>query len=143
VSASSTSGKTTTATGGFLLPLPYYTAITDAYGMRYHPIYGYYKMHEGVDLAVGSGTAIYATKSGTVTTAAYDDAYGYYVTINHGDGYSSLYGHMTNYIVSAGDYVTQGQVIGYVGSTGWSTGPHLHFGIYYNGSSVNPMNYVS
>ena len=65
------------------------------------------------------------------------------VTINHGDGYSSLYGHMTNSIVSVGDYVTQGQTIGYVGSTGWSTGPHLHFTIYYNGADVNPMNYVS
>ena len=65
------------------------------------------------------------------------------MTINHGDGYSSLYGHMTNYTVSAGDYVKQGQTIGYVGSTGWSTGPHLHFTIYYNGADVNPMNYVS
>ena len=129
--------------GRLLYPLPYAVPITDAYGYRIHPLSGTYKWHNGVDLAAGSGTAIYATKSGTVTSACYNEAYGYMVTINHADGYSSLYGHMTNYIVSAGDYVTQGQTIGYVGSTGWSTGPHLHFTIYYNGADVNPMNYVS
>ena len=139
----SSSTGATTSTGGFLYPLPYAVQITDGYGYRIHPLSGTYKWHNGVDLAAGSGTAIYATKSGTVTSACYNEAYGYMVTINHGDGYSSLYGHMTNYIVSAGDYVTQGQTIGYVGSTGWSTGPHLHFTIYYNGSDVNPMNYVS
>jgi len=64
------------------------------------------------------------------------------VTINHGNGYSTLYGHMTRYIVSAGDHVDQGQVIGYVGNTGWSTGPHLHFTVYKNGSLVNPLNYL-
>lgn len=131
------------SSGGFLYPLPYAVAITDAYGMRYHPLSGVYKMHNGVDLAAGAGTAIYATKSGTVTTAAYGEANGYYVAISHGDGYSSIYCHMTNYTVSTGDYVAQGDVIGYVGSTGWSTGPHLHFEILYNGSNVNPMNYVS
>ena len=139
---SSNSGSSS-STGGFLYPLPYAVPITDAYGYRIHPLSGTYKWHNGVDLAAGSGTAIYATKSGTVTSACYNEAYGYMVTINHADGYSSLYGHMTNYIVSAGDYVTQGQTIGYVGSTGWSTGPHLHFTIYYNGADVNPMNYVS
>ena len=65
------------------------------------------------------------------------------MVINHGDGYSSLYAHQPSCSVSVGDYVTQGQTIGYVGSTGWSTGPHLHFTIYYNGSDVNPLNYVS
>ena len=64
------------------------------------------------------------------------------MTINHYDGFSTLYGHMTNYVVSEGDYVEQGQVIGYVGSTGYSTGPHLHFTIYYNGSTVNPAAYI-
>lgn len=140
---SSSSGAASSATGGFLYPLPYAVSITDAYGYRIHPLSGTYKWHNGVDFAAGSGTAIYATKSGTVTSACYNEAYGNMVTINHADGYSSLYGHMTNYIVSAGDYVTQGQTIGYVGSTGWSTGPHLHFTIYYNGADVNPMNYVS
>ena len=142
-SNSGSSGSAVSSTGGFLYPLPYAVPITDAYGYRIHPLSGTYKWHNGVDLAAGSGTAIYATQSGTVTSACYNEAYGNMVTINHANGYSSLYGHMTNYIVSVGDYVTQGQTIGYVGSTGWSTGPHLHFTIYYNGSDVNPMNYVS
>lgn len=116
--------------------------VTSSYGYRIHPISGNYSMHNGVDLAAYQGTAIYATKSGTVTIATYNYAYGYYVTINHYDGFSSLYGHMTNYVVSEGDYVQQGQLIGYVGSTGNSTGPHLHFTIYYNGSTVNPMAYI-
>ncbi len=97
--------------------------------------------HTGVDLGAAEGTPIYATRSGTVTTATYSDVYGNYVTINHGDGYSSLYGHMTHYVVSAGEYVSQGEVIGYVGSTGPQV-PHLHFTIYYNGSTVNPMDYI-
>ena len=142
-SNSGSSGSAASSTGGFLYPLPYAVSITDAYGYRIHPLSGTYKWHNGVDLAAGSGTAIYATQSGTVTSACYNEAYGNMVTINHANGYSSLYGHMTNYIVSVGDYVKQGQTIGYVGSTGWSTGPHLHFTIYYNGSDVNPMNYVS
>ena len=100
------------------------------------------RFHNGVDLAVAQGTPVYATKSGTVTTATFSSGYGYYVTINHGDGFSSLYGHMTRYVVSAGQTVTQGQVIGYVGTTGLSTGNHLHFTIFYNGSTVNPMGYI-
>ena len=130
------------SSSGWLYPLPYRVSITDAYGWRINPISGQRSFHHGTDFAAGSGTAIYASRSGTVTDAGYDDVYGYSVTINHGDGYSSLYAHMTHFVVSSGDYVTQGQVIGYVGSTGWSTGPYLHFSIYYNGSSVNPMNYV-
>lgn len=130
---------------GFLFPLPagWGVVLTSPYGYRVHPITGNYSLHNGVDLAIGQGTPIYATKSGYVTTATYNYAYGYYVTINHMDGFSSLYGHMTNYIVSDGQYVEQGQVIGYVGSTGYSTGPHLHFTIYYNGATVNPMGYIS
>ena len=113
------------------------------FGYRYPPIYGGYCFHNGVDLAVAQGTPVYATKSGTVTTATFSSGYGYYVTINHGDGFSSLYGHMTHYTVSSGDYVNQGDLIGYVGSTGYSTGPHLHFTMFYNGATVNPMDYVS
>lgn len=131
------------AASGFLYPLPAGSAsVTCAYGYRIHPITGQHSFHNGVDLGAAGGTPIYATKSGTVTTATYSSVYGYYVVINHGDGFSSLYGHMTNYVVSAGTYVEQGQVIGYVGTTGWSTGNHLHFTIYYNGSTVNPMSYV-
>lgn len=130
------------SSSGWVCPVPYYT-LTSPFGMRIHPISGKWKMHNGVDMAAAQGTPIYAAKSGKVTTASYQaGGAGYYVSINHGDGFSSVYMHMTHYIVSPGQYVTAGQVIGYVGSTGGSTGPHLHFGISYNGSYVNPMNYI-
>lgn len=139
--SSSSSGSSGGTVSGFSSPLNYLT-VTCAYGWRIHPIWGDKRFHTGVDLAANQGDPIYAIASGTVTTATYSDAYGYNVSISHGSGYGSMYAHMTNYVVSAGDYVTQGQVIGYVGSTGWSTGPHLHFEIYVNGSTVNPMDYV-
>lgn len=142
------SGKDTTpstqvpSSSGWITPVKSYT-LTSPFGMRLHPIQKVWKMHNGVDMAAPQGTPIYAAKSGKVTKTAYQaGGAGYYVTINHGDGFSSVYMHMTHYIVSPGDYVTAGQVIGYVGSTGGSTGPHLHFGISYNGTYVNPMNYV-
>ena len=130
------------SSSGWVKPLRSYT-ITSPFGMRVHPISGVYKMHEGVDLSAPQGTPIYAAKSGKVTTTSFQaGGAGYYVSINHGDGFSSVYMHMTHYIVKPGDYVNAGQVIGYVGSTGGSTGPHLHFGISYNGKYVNPMNYI-
>ena len=128
---------------GWICPVPSYT-LTSPFGMRIHPIYGYEKMHQGVDLATSQGTPIYAAKSGKVTNASFQSGgAGYYVSINHGDGFTSVYMHMTHFIVSPGQYVTTGQVIGYVGSTGASTGPHLHFGIAYNGNYINPMPYIS
>ena len=130
------------SSSGWVKPLRSYT-ITSPFGMRVHPISGVYKMHEGVDLSAPQGTPIYAAKSGKVTTTSFQaGGAGYYVSINHGDGFSSVYMHMTHYIVKPGNYVSAGQVIGYVGSTGGSTGPHLHFGISYNGKYVNPMNYI-
>ena len=130
------------SSSGWVCPVPYYT-LTSPFGMRVHPISGKWKMHNGVDMACAQGTPIYAAKSGKVTVASYQEGgAGYYVSINHGDGFSSIYMHMTHYIVAPGQYVTAGQVIGYVGSTGGSTGPHLHFGISYNGTYVNPMDYI-
>ncbi len=129
------------AAQGWVTPCAY-TVLTSAYGWRIHPITGKESFHNGVDLANVQGTPIYAAKSGTVTVATYNGVYGYYVQINHGDGFSTLYGHLTHYVVSEGQNVSAGQVIGYMGSTGWSTGPHLHFTIYYNGGTVNPMNYI-
>ena len=126
---------------GFRSPLNYLN-VTCAYGWRIHPIWGDRRFHSGVDLAGNQGDPIYAIAAGTVTSAYYNEANGYMVALSHGGGYGSLYAHMTGLIVSAGQYVTEGQVIGYVGSTGWSTGPHLHFEIHYNGSTVNPMQYV-
>lgn len=130
------------SSSGWVCPVPYYT-LTSPFGMRKHPVLGYERMHNGVDMACASGTPIYAAKSGQVTVASYQaGGAGNYVSINHGDGFSSIYMHMTRYIVSPGQYVNAGQVIGYVGSTGISTGPHLHFGISYKGTYVNPMDYL-
>ena len=120
-----------------------YINFSSAYGWRKHPVYGDMRFHHGVDLGAYQDTPIYASRSGTVTIASYDWSSGYWVNISHGDGFTSRYLHMTHYVVSAGQYVSQGQVIGYVGSTGTSTGPHLHFGIYYNGVSQNPAAYIN
>ena len=143
VAGSGSTSNVTPSTSGFISPLPGGAYVTCAYGWRIHPTWGDRRFHYGVDLAASQGTPIYAIAAGTVTTATYGDANGYYVSISHGNGYGSVYCHMTNYIVSVGDSVSQGQVIGYVGSTGWSTGPHLHFEIHVNGSAVNPMDYIS
>jgi len=129
------------SSAGWITPCSY-AAFTSPFGYRWHPISGDWKMHYGVDLAGATGTPIYASRAGTVTTAAYNGSAGYYVSINHGDGFSSIYMHMTHYIVYGGQSVAQGEVIGYMGSTGGSTGPHLHFGISYNGTYVNPADYI-
>ncbi len=127
----------------WLIPISY-TNFSSPFGMRWHPVYGGWRMHYGVDLAAPSGTPIYATRTGVITTTSYQEGgAGYYVTINHGDGFSSIYMHMTHYIVSPGQYVSAGEVIGYCGSTGASTGPHLHFGISYKGTYVNPAEYIA
>ena len=138
-------GPGTPTEAGFIFPvsLSGYQCVTSPYGYRTHPITGNYTLHNGIDLAAVTGTPIYAAKTGTVSIASNGYGWGNYVVINHGDGYSTLYGHMTNYIVAAGQTVTQGQVIGYVGSTGNSTGPHLHFTVYYNGASINPVGYIA
>ncbi len=121
-----------------------YSAITSPFGYRWHPLSGIWKMHNGVDMAGASGTPIRATRSGYVTVAAFQPGgAGNYVALSHGDGYGSIYMHMTHYIVYAGQYVDAGQVIGYMGTTGGSTGVHLHFGISYNGVYVNPANYIA
>lgn len=117
--------------------------LTSAFGMRKHPVLKVNRMHNGVDMACAAGTPIYATRAGTVTTASYQaNGAGNYVSINHLDGFSSIYMHMTHYVVSKGQSVSQGQLIGYVGNTGISTGDHLHFGISYAGTYVNPLAYI-
>ena len=130
------------SSSGWIKPLKSYT-LTSPFGMRLHPIKKKWLPHEGVDMSAPQGTPIYAAKAGKVTTTSYQEGgAGYYVSINHGDGFASIYMHMTHYIVSPGQYVATGQVIGYVGSTGGSTGPHLHFGISYQGEYVNPLKYI-
>lgn len=141
-----TSGSSSASAGasGYLYPLPSGTGwVTDAYGMRWHPIAGEYRFHYGVDLAADAGVAVYATKSGTVVKVATEYYNGNCVMIQHDDGSASQYAHLSSFAVSNGDYVSQGSIIGYVGSSGYSTGPHLHFEIYINGATVNPMEYVS
>lgn len=112
------------------------------FGWRVHPVYKDWRFHYGVDLSNSAGTDIVATRAGTVKVAKYSSSGGYYVEIDHGDGFSSKYLHMTHYIVKKGDKVAQGQKIGEMGSTGVSTGPHLHFSILYKGEHVNPAKYI-
>ena len=129
------------SSGIWIVPCTY-SRVSSPFGYRWHPTTGEYTMHKGVDLAAPKGTPIYATRSGYVNVATYHSTAGNYVTINHRDGFTSVYMHMTHYVVSPGQEVKAGQLIGYVGSTGRSTGPHLHFGIHYKGEYVNPMDYI-
>lgn len=112
------------------------------YGMRVHPITGVYKLHDGIDIGAAAGTPVWAADGGTVIHAGWLGGYGTTVIIDHGGGITTLYAHLSSYSVSRGSSVSQGQVIGRVGSTGWSTGPHLHFGVYINGNPTNPMGYL-
>ena len=121
-----------------------YSYVSSAHGWREHPISGLWKWHAGVDLAGSgiNGRPIYASRGGVVIHAGWFGAGGWTVKIDHGDGFTTVYMHMSDYIVSAGDYVAAGQTIGYVGSTGGSTGPHLHFEVRWNGVDQNPMKYI-
>lgn len=126
----------------WVLPIQY-KLCTSWFGYRDHPIAGEAKFHYGVDLAADHGVPIVAARSGTVTTAAYQEGNaGYYVVIDHLDGYDSRYMHMSKYIVAEGQFVMAGQIIGYCGATGAATGNHLHFGIYHNNEAVNPADYI-
>lgn len=147
--AKTSSGSSTAATysepssGTFTWPLPGYGsgAITSPYGYRIHPITGKRKLHAGVDLGAPKGTQIVAAASGTVVKSYMSSSYGNYTVISHGNGIMTAYAHQSKRLVSEGDTVSAGQVIGTVGSTGNSTGNHLHFEVYVNGSTVNPMKY--
>ncbi len=121
-----------------------FTRVSSPFGYRMHPIYHEWRLHAGVDLSAPQGTPIIASRSGVVTTASYEaGGAGYYVNINHMDGFVTRYMHMTHFIVSPGQNVSAGQVIGYCGATGAATGPHLHFSVYYNGTPVNPAQYIN
>lgn len=136
-------GVGSTATGTFMWPSASSTYITSKYGWRMHPIFKAQRFHSGVDIGASAGTSVMAADSGTVSIATYSSSYGNYVVLYHSEGLSTLYAHMSSLAVSAGDSVTKGQTIGYVGSTGNSTGPHLHFEIRVNGSTVDPLSYFS
>ena len=131
-------------TGGkFAWPAPSGTRITSPFGYRNHPISGTYSSHRGIDISTAYGTNIVAAEDGIVTIAKYNGSYGRYIVINHGNGYTTLYAHNSQLLVSVGDIVKRGQVIAKAGSTGNSTGPHCHFEVSYNGNLQNPLNYLN
>ena len=135
----------TGASDGFL-DLPVAGRITSPYGYRVHPIYGYYGLHDGTDFGAGCGSPLRAVADGTVVSAYYSSTYGYrlYLSVGRVNGHSLVvvYNHASSYRVGVGDKVTRGETVGYVGSTGWSTGCHLHFTIMQDGDTVDPMGYL-
>ena len=129
--------------GSFIWPVASYVYVSSRFGLRIHPITGQQKTHTGIDIASNQGTSIYAADGGTVTLASWNGGYGNCVMIDHGNGYVTLYGHMSSIAVSQGQAVSQGETIGYVGSTGKSTGPHLHFEVLKNGTRIDPEQFYS
>ncbi|MDP9406001.1 MAG: M23 family metallopeptidase, partial [Actinomycetota bacterium] len=114
---------------------------TSDYGWRTHPVFGTRRFHAGIDIGAGDGAPIVAVADATVVSAGERGGYGNTVVLDHGDGLATLYAHQSRLAVSAGETVSRGQVIGYVGSTGYSTGPHLHFEVRVNGEARDPMAY--
>ncbi|MBR5537219.1 MAG: peptidoglycan DD-metalloendopeptidase family protein [Clostridia bacterium] len=138
--AAQLASQSTYVGGKFMWPLPAANnVITCKYGYRTHPVTRKYKLHTGIDLRCSTGTKVYAANKGTVTTSGYSSAWGNYIIINHGGGYTTLYAHLSRRNVAKGAAVKQGDVIGLSGNTGYSTGPHLHFEINKNGSSYDPV----
>lgn len=138
------SGTVITYDGGvFKFPLASYTRVSDDYGMRMHPTLGVEQFHNGVDFAAPKGTAIYAAYDGKVVAATYSATMGNYVMIDHGDGLYTIYMHASALYVSKDDIVVRGETIAAVGTTGRSTGNHLHFGVRKDGAYVSPWNYIS
>ena len=136
-------GAANGATGSMMWPCPSCHSITSYFGWRFHPVYQEDRYHSGVDIGASYGATVVAADGGTVITAGYVSGYGNCIVINHGNGLTTLYGHMSSLAVSAGQRVSRGQTIGYVGSTGVSTGPHLHWEVTLNGQRVNPLNYAT
>jgi murein DD-endopeptidase MepM/ murein hydrolase activator NlpD len=128
--------------GKGILLRPVNGAVTSGFGYRMHPIFHVRKLHTGVDLHAGMGTPIHAAAAGTVIFAGWRGGYGKCVIISHGGGLATLYGHQSEILVAEGQKVKRGEVIGKVGSTGYSTGPHLHFEVRVNGSPVDPLGYL-
>ena len=130
--------------GTFLWPLPAgNNEVSCGFGWRIHPVTGKQQFHNGIDIPAPYGTEIYAVNDGTVIEVSYNYGDGYYVTISHGGGIASFYSHVSRYLVSVGDTVKRGQVIAYVGTSGYVTGAHLNLNIYENGKAVNPLNYFN
>lgn len=138
----SAGGAVVSGNGMFTHPCPGYSCISSTFGYRNAPLAGASTNHKGVDFAASTGTPIYAAAAGTVTSAGYSGKAGNLIIINHGNGLLTYYMHCNTIFVSAGQKVSKGQNIGQVGTTGNSTGPHLHFQVMNNGTPVNPMNYL-
>ncbi len=131
-------------TGAFTWPVPSCTYITSRFGLRTHPIYKTEKYHSGLDIAAGYGATVVAADSGSITRASnIGDGYGNCVIIDHGNGYITLYGHLSSMTVSEGQSVSKGDTIGYVGSTGLSTGPHCHFEVWSGGKRTDPEQFFT
>ena len=130
-------------TGAFIWPVPSCTYLTSRFGLRVHPIYGTTKSHTGVDIGAESGATIIAADGGTVVIAGVNSGYGNCVMIDHGNGYKTLYGHMSSIAVTNGQTVSQGDTIGYVGSTGVSTGPHCHYEVWKDGARIDPEQFYT
>lgn len=130
-------------TGAFSWPVPSCTYLTSRFGLRIHPVYGTQKSHTGIDIGAASGATIIAADGGTVTMAGVNGGYGNCVMIDHGNGYKTLYGHMSSIAVTNGQTVSKGDTMGYVGSTGVSTGPHCHFEVWSGGSRIDPEQFFS
>lgn len=137
---SSDPGPAPKGNGQFVKPVN--GPIVSGFGSRVHPVYGTVRMHQGIDISAGSGTPIRAAGDGVVVSAGWNGGYGNCTIIDHGNGLATLYGHQSSLGVSAGQTVKTNEVIGYVGSTGLSTGPHLHWEVRANGTPVNPMAYL-
>lgn len=136
-------GGTVVGTGSFTWPVPSCTYLTSRFGLRIHPVYGTQKSHTGIDIGAASGATIVAADGGTVTMAGVNGGYGNCVMIDHGNGYKTLYGHMSSIAVTNGQTVSAGDTVGYVGSTGVSTGPHCHFEVWSGGSRIDPEQFFS
>jgi murein DD-endopeptidase MepM/ murein hydrolase activator NlpD len=143
--ANSGGGQGAGHANGFL-SYPVDSYITSSYGMRLHPIYHRWTLHDGTDFGAGCGTPIHAAAGGTVIARYYNSGYGNRVIIDNGwhagAGIGTAYNHLSRYSTYVGQRVQRGDVIGYVGTTGYSTGCHLHFMVFRNGATVNPMNYL-
>ena len=130
-------------TGSFIWPAPTSTYLTSRFGLRVHPVTGVQKSHTGIDIGAGAGDNALAADGGTVTMAGWNGGYGNCVMIDHGNGYKTLYAHLSSISVAKGAVVDKGAVVGYVGSTGVSTGPHLHFEVWSGESRIDPEQFYS
>jgi len=122
---------------------PVFGRVSSHFGYRYSPIHDTREFHDGVDIAIPIGTALVAPRYGYVIAAGYSASFGRFLRIAHGDGYETFFAHLNDIPLVVGDRVEQGERVAYSGNTGWSTAPHLHFSIFRNGQSVDPLEYVS